>query len=940
MNIYKNSLNLPKTKFSMKANLITKEPLILKKWKENKIYEKIQEKTKKNKSFYLHDGPPYANGNIHLGHAVNKILKDIILKYKRLSGFHTPYIPFWDCHGLPIEHQIEKIIGKKSKDIDLEIFHKKCKKYVIEQIKKQKEDFIKLGVFADWENYQSTMSYESKKNTINTLAKCIKKGYLYRDLRPVYWCLNCQSSLADAEIEYLKKKSISIYINFKIKNPQKIEILSKIKWELEKIYFIVYTTTPWTLPTCQAVSIKKDLLYQIVKIENNYFIVLKKLHNKVFKNIQHKKITIIITITGIQLNGIHLLEPLFNKTIPLIFSNHVTEDNGTGVVHMSPDHGLDDYISCKEYNIHPKNIIDKYGYYSIPEQPILNKINIINSEKIIIDILIKNKKLFFLKNITHSYPHCWRHKEPIIFRTTPQWFIKVKNKDFQKKVIKRINKVSWFPEWGKKKMEKMFKNRPNWCISRQRIWGIPIPLFIHKKTNKLHPKTYEILKNISKKITINESYTWWKLDSKNIIGKDYKIYKKVTDVIDVWFESGSIHQLNIYKYNQKSKRNNVADLYLEGSDQYRGWFMSSTIISMLINKKIPFKNIVTHGFVVDSKGKKMSKSLNNSIQPNIIIKKWGADILRLWVAYTKYSNDLSISEVVLKQISEIYRRIRNTIRFLLSNIFDFSINENSINYNNLLPIDKWILSKTYKLQKKIIKYYSKYNFHDIIKKIVQFCSIDLGSNYLEIVKDRQYTMNSKSIARRSSQTIFYHILQALSRWISPILSFTADEIWDFLPNNSEKSIFFTRWYSNLIPLSTKEKLGHKFWKKIFFIKKEVNKFIENKIENKYIKNSLEASIELYLNKYFLYEFLYIKSELIFIFSVSEVNVQHYKKSPKNTEKLLPHTKCTISIKKKIGQKCHRCWFFKKELLNFREYKNICTRCKENISGTGETRIFV
>lgn len=945
MNKNKTFLNLPQTKFSMRANLVKNEPKILNKWKKINLYKLINKNNKKiTNNFFLHDGPPYANGNIHIGHAVNKILKDIILKFKRMSGFNAPFIPCWDCHGLPIEQQIEK------KSINLNIVDKKtfrkiCFQYTLKQIKKQKKDFIRLGILADWNNINYTMNHKNEANTIKILIKILKKGYIYQDFKPIYWCLQCQSSLAEAEIEYDFKKSISIYIKFQIKEKKELFKKLKINQLIENINninvnLIIFTTTPWTLPTCQAIAINSNLEYQIIQYNNEYYICNTELINNVTKKIKFKSWIKICNFIGKKIENIKVLHPFLNITIPIILSKYVTNDLGTGIVQMSPDHGIEDFKICKKYNINPKKIINSQGYYQLNSSIELNNIHIFNKENIVIKLLKNKKKILHIENIKHSYPHCWRHKKPIIFRATLQWFIKTSKKKWINKILKKIQTVSWHPIWSKKRMKNMLNNRPDWCISRQRTWGVPIPFFIHKKTGKLHHNTISITKKIIKKIKTHGSEIWWKIDKKKYLGKKYDEYKKNTDTLDIWFESGSNHQLEIYKYNIKNKKNYVADLYLEGSDQYRGWFMSSLIISMITKKQVPYKKVITHGFVVDKNGKKMSKSLGNNITPQDIIKIWGADILRLWVAYTDYSNEISISNIVLQQIADHYRKIRNTIRFLLANIFDFNPKKNIISYKKMLFIDHWIIDRTYYTQKKIIKFYKKYKFHDAVQKIIYFCSIELGSKYLEIIKDRQYTMHKCSTARRSGQTTIYYILHSLVRWISPILSFTSDEIWSYLKKNTKESIFMKKWFKKLKPISKEKKFNQIFWKKIFLIRHEINKIIEIKKERKKIKNSLEIIITLYIRNKLLKILSPLCLELKFIFSVSQVKLSNYKFSPKNIKKNKNIKDLKIKMIKINGTKCQRCWHHIENTYVIKQHKYICTRCINNISGKKEKRLFV
>ncbi|WP_075433710.1 isoleucine--tRNA ligase [Buchnera aphidicola] len=942
----KKSLNLPQTTFPMKANLVEKEIKILKKWKSEKLYDVINNNNKMKKFFFLHDGPPYANGDIHIGHAVNKILKDIILKTKRMSGFFAPYIPCWDCHGLPIEQKVEQLLKKKTIHFhEKKIFREQCRKYALSQVKKQKKDFIRLGVLADWNQSNLTINYENQANTISVLAEIVKKKYIYRDLKPIYWCFNCQSALADAEIEHKRKKTTAIYVLFKIINCIQLAKLYKQKKNVEKIVsngisIIIFTTTPWTLPTCQAIALNPYLSYELLQIKEKYYICEKKLINNIVKKNKLSKYKTLGSVKGKKLEFLKCSHPFLNIQVPLILSNHVSSELGTGAVHMSPDHGYEDFIACKKYNISPQKIVNSYGIYQLPNNEHLNNIHIFNKENLIIKLLNNHNQLFFSEIINHKYPHCWRHKKPVIFRATPQWFIKTSNLFLQKKTLKEIKKVLWMPQWGKHKMKIMLKNRPDWCISRQRTWGIPIPFFIHRETGKLHPKTIQIVQKIAKQIKLYGYNIWWESSTEKWLKEEAPMYKKSCDILDVWFESGSNYQLKIYQHNAVKKQNYVADLYLEGSDQHRGWFMSSLINSVITQNRAPYQSVITHGFVVDKNGQKMSKSLDNSIKPQDIIQKWGADILRLWVAYTNYTSDISISNEAFKQISDHYRRIRNTIRFLFSNIFDFKPDQHGIKYKQMLYFDQWIIGITYKYQKSIIHYYNAYNFHKVVQKIIKFCSIELGSCYLELIKDRQYTMHHSSSERRSSQTTIFYILQSLVRWIAPILSFTAEEAWSLLSKNKEKSIFTTKWFKKIKPLSENIPYNFIFWKKIFSIRNAVNKFIEQEKKKNIINNSLEIQLALYVDKQVFQLLLSLNTELKFIFLVSSTQLHRYSSAPKTAYKsrIIPNFK--MIIKKNLKQKCPRCWNYTQPNNYKKNTLQICTRCIQNTTKKRKTHIFL
>lgn len=937
---YKKTLNLPKTKFSMKGNLSKKEIKILNEWKEKNIYSKIIKSKKNKKKFIIHDGPPYANGKIHIGHALNKILKDVIIKFKNLSGYQVPFIPCWDCHGLPIEHNIEKKYKTNFDKLNKENIRLKCRKYALKQVLQQKKDFIRLGVLADWENSLLTMDYHNQANIIKIIYKIFKKKFLYQGLKPIYWCIKCQSSLAEAEVEYKEKESNSIYFSLKSCNPKKIFKIFKydIKniYKIKNIYLIVWTTTPWTLPSSQAISINPNFIYNLIKTKNKIFIVAQEKINNIFKTINIKKYEKIGSITGKKLENLIFLHSFLNIHIPIILSTHVTLEIGTGIVHTAPAHGQEDYIACQKYNIKPKNLINSYGFYKKKIHKKLYKKNIFKSDKIIISLLKDNNSLLKVNQIKHSYPHCWRHKSPVIFRSTKQWFININKKKFKKKVIQFTKKVSWIPKWTKNNIQSLIKKRPDWCLSRQRSWGVPLPFFINKKTGKLHKNTKELLKKIIYLVKKNGIEEWWKLEKNKFLKKNGKKYYKSSDILDVWFESGCIHTSSIYSNLQKKS---ISDLYIEGSDQHRGWFMSSLIISSIIQKKAPFKKVITHGFTIDQKGQKMSKSIGNTISPNDIIQKYGADILRLWVTSSNYSKDISISQEILKQTIDSYRKIRNTARFLLSNLYDFNPKKNFLSKEKMLQIDLWAIDKTLKTQKKIIQLYKKYKFHKVTKKILNFCFIDMSSIYLDIIKDRLYTSYKNSHNRRSCQTAIYLIIQAFTIWISPILPFTSYEIWKYIPNVN-KNIFIQEWFKNLFSIPNKKIIDKKTWKIIFKTKNEINKIIEKEKIKKNIQNSLNISLILYLKNKLFQKFKIFKNELKFIFLTSKCSIKKYLYAPKNLNKNKKIKGIKIELKKHTGKKCERCWNYYKVSKNQKKIiSNICNRCLKNINKKEKNRIF-
>ncbi len=926
-NNYKKTLNLPKINFPMRGNLNIKEPLIINKWKKNNIYSKIKENKKNKKKFILHDGPPYANGSIHMGHVYNKILKDIILKFYNFNNLNINYIPGWDCHGLPIELKIKNIYIKKKKNIN--DFKKECYKYALNQIKKQKKSFIRLGIFADWNNYYKTMDFETISNTILTLKKIIKLKLIKRKKKPTNWCLNCKSSLSYAEIEYLNKKSKSIYVLFEMIKKKffiKKNKLSFKKYKNFKIEIIIWTTTPWTIPANCALSIHPKLKYSIIKTSNKIFIILKNKKNflkKIKENISEIK-----SIYGKKIKKIKFYHPISKKKIPVVMDKKIKTDTGTGIVHIASEHGEEDYLISKKNNIKGINVINKKSkYIHYPYIKNIKNCSLKKAEKLILKKLKKNNKIIYKKNIIHKYPHCWRHKTPIILRTTSQWFIDLNKNNLRNNLLNSIKKVIWIPSWGYKKIKKMIKNRPDWCISRQRKWGTPITLFINKKTKKMHPKTIYFIKKISLKIKKYGPNYWFNINKKKFLGKEHKKYKKTLDVLDVWFDSGSTFFTVL---NKNFKKNKYINLCIEGSDQYRGWFMSSLIISTAINKNAPYKNIISHGFVVDEKGKKMSKSLNNYIDPQKIINKYGADILRLWVSSTKFYKEIHISNEIILRTIESYRKIRNTIKFLVSNLNEFNYKKNIIKKKNILILDKWIIHKTKKTQKKIINLYKKFKFYKVIKKIIRFCTFYLSSLYLDIIKDRIYTIKKNTIPYLSAKTTIWMLLESILKWITPILPFTSEEVWNFLPR--KKNIIYTEtWFNKLFYIHKNNKINLNIWKKLIIIKKKINKKIENK--KKIIKSSLETKIILYLEKKFFNKIKKIKSELKYFFLTSEIK---FKKLNNKYKKNFFKVKC----KKHKGIKCQRCWHYVYKINYNNKYPDICIRCINNILGKGEKRKFI
>ena len=922
---YKETLNLPKTDFPMKGNLPHREPEILKKWDEKSIYHRNLEQSENKKQYILHDGPPYANGDIHIGHAVNKILKDFIIKSKIMSGYHVPFIPGWDCHGLPIELQVEKKYGKAKFRDNPKGFILACREFAEKQIKKQKEDFIRLGIFGTWDKPYTSMDKEIESEIVNSLSKMINNGHIYYGSKPVHWCIESSSALAEAEVEYKDITSHAVCVNFKVLNKKDISLHEKLDKDFD-VYIPIWTTTPWTLPANRAVALSSSIDYSFVKIKDRYLILAKNLIASVMDKSNISKYEILFSIDNEDFSKLELQHPFYDFKVPAIIADHVTDENGTGAVHIAPGHGTDDYLAGKKYNLEIYNPVDDYGRF-YESLPIFGgkKIRECNDE--IIELLKENKSLLFSENYEHSYPHCWRYKTPLIFRATPQWFMSMDNSGLRKSIQKEIPIINWLPSWGQDRIFNMIEGRPDWCLSRQRNWGVPLPLFLHKESNELHPDTQTILSKASEIIKNGNIEAWIDYDKKLLV-KDIESYTEVKDTLDVWFDSGVTHQ-SVLKNRGIEE---TADLYLEGSDQHRGWFQSSLITSHAMFGKSPYKNVLTHGFVVDKDGQKMSKSIGNIISPQKIIKDKGADILRLWVAMTDYSKEMTISDEIIKRVSESYRRIRNTSKFLLSNISDYDGTE--IDLDNMVQIDKWIIHKAKKLNIQIQKDYSEFKFHKLIQDIINFCTLELGGYYLDIIKDRLYTSKSDGLSRRSAQKTCHILISYLNSWIAPILTFTAEEIYSKMPN-AKDSIYLTEWFDIDFSMDNHE---IDIYDSLYSIKPFVSRMIEEARNDNKVGSSLECKLDLICNDKLYQNINNISDELKFVFIVSECTLRLGNENDSYSIDKNPY-KLSISISKSQNNKCERCWHLNETVGTIEDHPTICRRCSDNVYGDGECRKF-
>ena len=921
MSDYKTTLNLPATDFPMKANLANREGGFLKEWQDQDLYHQIRHKFKGKPLFVLHDGPPYANGDIHIGHAVNKVLKDVIVKSKTLSGFDAPYVPGWDCHGLPIEHMVEKKKGKVGHKITADEFRAACREYADRQIEKQKVDFKRLGILGDWDNPYLTKNFKYEADIVRSLGKIVKNGHLAKGYKPVHWCTECSSALAEAEVEYKDKGSDTVDVAFKV-----IDNF----FELDKpVSVVIWTTTPWTLPANEAVALNPELGYALVDLGEQYYILAEDLLESALERFGLKPLNKIDKVyKGSDLEGIMLQHPFYDKHVPIILGDHVTTEAGTGAVHTAPAHGQDDYVVGLKYNLPVECPVDGRGVFVETTEGVAGEF-IFKANSTIITLLQNKGTLVKHEPITHSYPHCWRHKTPVIFRATPQWFVSMTQKKLRDKVNKEILNVKWIPDWGQKRIELMVGNRPDWCISRQRYWGTPITLFINKNSGELHPDTESLFEIVAKKIELEGIEAWFKLKVEDILGDEAPEYEKTTDTLDVWFDSGVSHYAVLEASDHLS---DVADMYLEGSDQHRGWFQSSLLTSCAMNGRAPYKQVLTHGFTVDQKGHKMSKSVGNVVPPQKVVNSLGADILRLWIGSTDYSGEMTVSDEILNRSADSYRRIRNTMRFMLANMEGFDPGKDLVDINQMLVLDKWIVSKTAELQKNVIGEYDEYNFHFAMKAILNFCTNDLGGFYLDIIKDRQYTTQSDSLARRSAQSALFHISHAMVRWLAPILSFTAEEIWQFLPGTSNESIFLQTWY---------EGLEAKFNNHSIDVSRDINSHLRKELEemrrDKIIGSSLDAEVDIYCEDENYQALLEMKDELRFVFITSDAKVHPLKDKPVNAKDI--DNSLAILVRKSEYEKCDRCWHHRPEIGQNILHKDLCSRCIENVTGDGETRIF-
>jgi len=928
----------------MRGNLANREPERLQKWRDRNLYQIIRDARKGRKRYVLHDGPPYANGDIHIGHAVNKILKDMIVKSRTLNGEDAPYVPGWDCHGLPIEHQIEKSIGKVGVKAEADEFRRACREYAHQQIDKQREDFIRLGVLGDWYNPYLTMNFATEANIVRALGKIIDNGHVVRGDKPVHWCIDCASSLAEAEVDYKDKTSPAIDVRFRVIDAAAfiaaLDVGTAGPGE-GPISVLIWTTTPWTLPANLAVALNPAEEYVLLQVESELgserLLLAEDLAQSALKRYGIEASIVVARGKGAALEGLMLQHPFYARESLLVIGDHVTLEAGTGAVHTAPGHGQDDFVLGRKYGLEIYNPVGGNGCF-LPDTELFAGEHVFSANDHVIEVLRAHKALMHVEKYQHSYPHCWRHKSPIIFRATPQWFISMEKAGLRDLAMAEIKKVRWVPGWGQARIESMIEHRPDWCISRQRYWGSPIPLFMHNETGELHPRTPMLIEAVAQRIEQAGIEAWFSLDKAELLGDEADDYIKLTDTLDVWFDSGTTH---FSVLQQDDRFEFPADMYLEGSDQHRGWFHSSLLASCAMHGQAPYRQVLTHGFTVDARGMKMSKSVGNVIAPIKVTNTLGADILRLWVASTDYSGEMTISDEILKRTADSYRRIRNTLRFLLANTNGFDPASDLLAADDLLAFDRWIVAETLELQTQLQRHYSDYQFHVAMQKIHNFCSETLGGFYLDVIKDRQYTTQADSRARRSCQTAMFHVLEAMTRWIAPILSFTADEVWENMPGaRDDLGVFTAEWYDGLFAYANAD-IDASVWDLVERVRNVVTRRLEGLRKDGKIGSSLDAEIVVYADPALCERLQVIGDELRFVMITSAATLAPLDAADgSELVTLADGSRLRTEAKASAFAKCVRCWHHRADVGQHPGHVELCGRCIDNIEGAGEPRAYV
>ena len=968
---YKHTINLPQTAFAMKADLARREPAMLADWETAQRYAELQRRTgKRERAYILHDGPPYANGKIHLGHAVNKILKDIVVRSKLMAGFRSPYVPGWDCHGLPIEIAVEKKYGKVGHKIDAETFRQHCRDYAAQQIDLQRRDFKRLGVLGDWEHPYRTMDFQYEADILRALAGVYASGHVTRGFKPVHWCFDCGSALAEAEIEYQDKQSPAIDVAYDAIDPKALAAKFGASVDDDTIVTVpIWTTTPWTLPASMAVTLGPEFDYVLVEGparggKRLLLVVAEALAEKVLARYGVGELKVLGRAQGAALENLRLRHPFYDREIPLVLGDHVSAEDGTGAVHTAPGHGAEDFAVGKQYGIvdaTPANVLNPVGANGVylSGTPIFEGQYIWKANDAIIDLLRERGVLLASEKITHSYPHCWRHHTPVAFRTTPQWFIAMDAKGLRANALHAVHHdVTFHPAWGEERIAGMVEGRPDWCISRQRTWGVPIALAVHKVTGEPHPRSAELLESVAQRVENEGVDAWYALDLAEILGDEAKDYEKVHDILDVWFDSGVTHFCVLDQRPELHRNEGDEVMYLEGSDQHRGWFQSSLLTSCAIHGRAPFDEVLTHGFTVDAQGRKMSKSLGNGIEPQDVMNRYGADILRLWIASADYRNKMALSEEILKRVADSYRRIRNTCRFLLGNLDGFDPAVDLLAVDRCLLLDQWAIRSARDVQDAVVAAYARYDFPEVVQRVQNFCTNEMGALYLDITKDRLYTMPTGSHGRRSAQSAMYRILEAMVRWLAPLFAFTSEEIWQAMPrqmhmptdtltetgdsfNVRDESVLFVPWYQGLCETQNSPD-QRRWWSDLLAIRETAARVLEGMRKEGRIGSSLDATLTIHADPAIAERYQQVVEELRFFFIVSDLRLDIGDAPPDAVLTELEGASVWVSASVSEAPKCVRCWHHREDVGSHPEHPGLCGRCAENVAafegqGAGETR---
>ena len=935
---YKNTINLPRTDFPMKADLARREPALQAWWKERDIYGKLRAAARGRPTFILLDGPPYANGAIHIGHAVNKVLKDIVVKSRTLDGFDAPYVPGWDCHGLPIEHQVEKSEGRVGAKLDAKAFRAACRAYATRQVELQRTDFERLGVLGDWDNPYLTMAPQYEAAQLRAFAGIMANGHVYRGYRPVHWCIDCRSSLAEAEVEYEDRTSPAVDVGYPVRDRDDLaRRVGVAAGSITAPEVAIWTTTPWTLPASRAVTVHPEYEYALIRAQHDSrtreLIVAQALINALADRAELQQVEVAATIPGRKLEGLALEHPFYDRVVPITLADHVTLDTGTGAVHTAPAHGLEDYRVGVQYGLPLDNPVGGDGRF-LPDTPQFAGLKVFEANERIVAVLKERARLLSAAPYQHSYPHCWRHKTPVIFRATPQWFVSMDQAGLRARALEEIRHTQFTPGWGENRIYAMVEHRPDWCISRQRTWGVPIPLFVDRRTGDPHPRSAELIEAVAQRVAAGGIDAWFDLDASQLLGAESDQYEKATDVMDVWMDSGLAHWC---VGHLRPEITAPADLYLEGSDQHRGWFHSSLLSSVALHGHAPYRGVLTHGFTVDEKGRKMSKSLGNTVVPQKVIASLGADVLRLWIAATDYANEIAVSDEILKRMADSYRRMRNTVRFLLGNIAGFEPATDALQRSELLSLDRWALERTAALQDEIVAAYRTYAFHVIYQKIHNFCVVDLGAFYLDVLKDRLYTLPTTSAGRRSAQTALWHIAEAMVRWLAPILSFTSEEIWQALPaHGREESVFLSGWW----PVPRGEPDARIDWGAVIALKADATLELERLRVQGAIGAPLDAIVEVWCEPAVRERLQALDGELRFALITSEARVHPADDRPAAAVPAASTAGVWLSVRPSTAPKCVRCWQLRDDVGADSDHPQLCGRCVVNVAGPGEQRHYV